>query len=539
MLAFGILVNLVLLIVMFAIIFKANHSVQSARAHEEAAESLKSFGYKQELLRDMGGFSNFAVSFSIISILTGAVTLYGYGFNQGGPAIMGVGWPLVTLFVLFIAAAMAELTSSIPTSGAIYHWASILGGPRWGWFTGWLNIIGQVTIVAGIDFGCAGFASALIFANPTHLQTLITYAIILAMHALLNHIGINVVSKLNSFSAIYHIIGVFIIIGVLTAFGPHHNVAYLFNASFSTATTSSTPYWFAFLVGLLQAQWTLTGYDASAHTSEETIDPKVRAPWGVYLSVAISGIFGFILLAFVTLSIKDPAAVAHAGNNAFIVAIQQAVGGWFGQAMLWMITVAMWFCGLSSITSSSRMVFAFSRDKGLPFSHIWAHVSKKFFTPNYAIWLVTIIAFLSAIFNNVYAVITSLSVIGLYGSYFVPIFLKLRAKFKGAWTEKDDGPWSLKGWSMPVHVIACLWIVFLVVLMVVSPSDVAITNSYTLHYATGKIFLGVVALLIIYFFAYAKSHFMGPHLGSYAAISERLRSKKERGFMQSGETSNR
>lgn len=535
MLLFGILVNLILLVVMFAIIFKANHSVQGARAQNVSSEDLKSFGYKQELLRDMGGFSNFAVSFSIISILTGAVTLYGYGFNQGGPAIMGVGWPLVTLFVLFIAAAMAELTSSIPTSGAIYHWASILGGPRWGWFTGWLNIIGQVTIVAGIDFGCAGFASALIFGNPTHVQILITYAAILLMHATLNHIGINVVSKLNSFSAIYHIIGVFIIIGVLTAFGPHHDVGYLFNANFSTMTSGSMPYWFAFLVGLLQAQWTLTGYDASAHTSEETIDPKVRAPWGVYLSVAISGIFGFILLAIVTMSIKDPAAVAQAGNNAFIVAIQQAVGGWFGQAMLWMITIAMWFCGLSSITSSSRMVFAFSRDKGLPLSHIWARVSKKFYTPNYAIWLVALIAFLSAIFNNVYAVITSLSVIGLYGSYFIPIFLKLRAKFKGAWTEKDDGPWSLKGWSNPVSVIACAWIIFLIVLMTISPSDVAITSSITLHYATGKIFISVLVLLTIYFFAYAKNRFEGPHLGSYAEISQRLR-KKDDATVVTGET---
>ncbi|MFX3616713.1 MAG: amino acid permease [Sporolactobacillus sp.] len=535
MLLSGILVNLILLIVMFAIIFKANHSVQGARSRQVAVEDLKSFGYKQELLRDMGGFSNFAVSFSIISILTGAVTLYGYGFNQGGPAIIGVGWPIVTLFVLFVAAAMAELTSSIPTSGAIYHWASILGGPRWGWFTGWLNIIGQVTIVAGIDFGCAGFASALIFGNPTHTQTLVTYAVILVMHALLNHIGINVISKLNSFSAIYHIIGVFIIIGVLTAFGPHHNVGYLFNANFSTATNGSMPYWFAFLVGLLQAQWTLTGFDASAHTSEETIDPKVRAPWGVYLSVAISGIFGFILLAIVTMSIKDPTAVAQAGNNAFIVAIQQAVGGWFGQAMLWMITVAMWFCGLSSVTSSSRMVFAFSRDKGLPLSRIWARVSPKFHTPNYAIWLVALIAFISAIFNNVYAVITSLSVIGLYGSYFVPIFLKLRAKFKGAWTEKDDGPWSLKGWSNPIHVIACAWIVFLVILMSVSPSDVAITKNYTLHYATGKIFISVIVLLTIYFFAYAKNHFKGPHLGSYAEISQRLR-KKDDSAVISGET---
>ena len=105
---------------------------------------LHQFGYAQQLLRDMGGFSNFAISFSIISILTGAVTLYGTGLNSGGPVVMGIGWPLVTLFVLFVAASMAELASAIPTSGALYHWASLLGGPAWGWFTAGLHLSGLV-----------------------------------------------------------------------------------------------------------------------------------------------------------------------------------------------------------------------------------------------------------------------------------------------------------------------------------------------------------------------------------------------------------
>src|SRR3989441_7556937 len=118
-------------------------------------EVLHRFGYAQELLRDMGGFSSFAISFSIISILTGAVTLYGVGLNAGGPVVMGIGWPLVTFFVLFVAAAMAELASAIPTSGALYHWAAFLGGPAWGWMTGWVNLIGVIAAIAGIDFGCA------------------------------------------------------------------------------------------------------------------------------------------------------------------------------------------------------------------------------------------------------------------------------------------------------------------------------------------------------------------------------------------------
>ncbi|MFD2615733.1 MULTISPECIES: amino acid permease [Terrilactibacillus] len=528
MMFLGILLIALAVLVMIGIFTKARNSVRIARQNGTISGDLSAFGYKQELLRDMGGFSNFAVSFSIISILTGAITLYGFGFNQGGGAVMGVGWPLVTLFVLFVSAAMAELTSAIPTSGAIYHWASILGGPRWGWFTGWFNMIGQVTIVAGIDYGCAGFASSLLFDQPTKTQMLIVYAVILASHAIINHMGIRLVSKLNSVSAIYHLIGVAVIIGALIYFGPSKNVSYLFDTSFSTATNNATPYWFAFLVGLLQAQWTITGYDASAHTSEETTDPKVRAPWGVFLSVAISGIFGFILLALVTLSIKDPSAVAAGGTNAFFVVIEQSMGGTFGQIVLWLVTIAMWFCGMSSLTSSSRMIFAFSRDKGLPLSKLWGKVSAKFRTPAYAIWLVASIAFLSGIFDNVYAVITSLSVIGLYSSYAIPIILKLRAIYKGVWLESDNGPWSLGKWSVFVNVIACAWVAFLIVLFVAAPSDVPLTSSYVLHHATGKVFGVVLVALLVLFAAHAYKNFKGPQLGVYKAVSDRLTGKNNK-----------
>ncbi|GAF37856.1 amino acid permease [Lentilactobacillus farraginis] len=527
MMLFGFAIIFITVIMMLAILVKATDSVRKWKLRSGSLlQNSKSFGYKQELVRDMGGFSNFAVSFSIISILTGAVSYYGYGFSNGGPAMMGIGWPLVTFFVLLVAAAMAELTSAIPTSGAIYHWAAILGGPTWGWFTGWLNVIGQVTIVAGIDYGCATFAASLLFTNPSKPVFLLTYAVILGSHAILNHVGINIVSKLNSISAIYHVIGVFLIIGVLAVLGPQHSGTYLFH-TFSTTTSQSLPYWGAFMIGLLQAQWTLTGYDASAHTSEETLNPKIQAPWGVYLSVAISGIFGFLLLSLVTVSIKDPTAVANAGNNAFIVAIEQAAGSRLGSAMVWLVTIAMWFCGCSSLTSSSRMVYAFSRDGGLPFSKTWKKVSHHFHTPATAIWLIAVLAFLFGTSDGVYAAIGTMSVIGLYGSYLIPIALKLRARILHVWTKKEDGPWSLGNWSIAVSAVACGWIVFLILLMIFSPTDVQLTSNLVLHYATGKIFVVVLIALVIDFMVYAKRRFKGPKLGSYAALNKQLTAKRD------------
>jgi amino acid transporter len=527
MMVIGIILIIVTLMVMIGIFMKANQGIKIARAKGNTGGDLNSFGYKQELLRDMGGFSNFAISFSVISILTGGVTLYGVGFTNGGPAIIGIGWVLVILFCLFMSAALAELTSAIPTSGGVYHWASILGNRTTGWFSAILNTVGQVATLAGIDYGLAGFAGALIWEKPTTMEINLLCAGILLSHALLNHFGIHIVAKLNNVSAIYHMVGVAIIVCALAFFAPsHHSISYLFDTSFSTQANSlHIPYGIAFLFGLLQAQWTITGYDASAHTSEETIDPRIRAPWGVYLSVVVSGIFGFLLLSMVTLSITNQAMVA-AAPNAFLTAVQQGLGSTFGSFLSWMVSVAMWFCGLAATTSTSRMIYAFSRDNGLPLSKIWGKVSTKFRTPAPAIYLAVVIALLLGLQPGVYAAVTAISVMGLHTSYLLPLFYKIRAVYRGAWTNEDNGPWHLGKWSVPVNIIALLWIVFFDVLFVLAPNDVTFGN-YTVHYTTGKAFLVIIAAVFLLYFAFAKRAYKGPYLGSYSEVNYRLNKKED------------
>jgi len=473
----------------------SEYNESAAGVINKDSNDLEQFGYTQELLRDMGGFSNFAISFSVISILTGAVTLYGYGFGMGGPAVTGIGWPLATIFTLLVAAGIAELASAIPTSGALYHWATILGGAGWGWFTAWFNMIGQFAITAGIDFGAAQFLAPLLGIEEDWNHFLVIYACILISHGLLNHVGIKVVAWLNNFSATYHIIGVVMLVGALLLFGPHHDVGYVFKTGF---TTSEYPYWWAFLLGLLQAQWTFTGYDASAHTVEETVNPRVKAAWGVYLSVLVSAIFGFIMLFVLTTTIGDADQVAGA-SNPFIYVVEQALGGWAGRATLWMVTLAMWFCGLSSVTSNSRMIFAFSRDGGMPKSKTWATISKRFQSPVAAIWLSVVVAFLMAIYSGGYSVIVSISTIALYLSYGIPLFLKMRAQLNGTWTARNNGPWHLGKWSLPANIIGLIWIAFITVLFVAPPNDI-----------TGYTMSGITVLLVIYYMVSARKWFKGP-----------------------------
>ncbi len=510
---------------------QSDSAVTAAKA-ESDKEVLHQFGYAQQLLRDMGGFSNFAISFSIISILTGAITLYGTGLNSGGPAVMGIGWPLVTLFVLCIAASMAELASSIPTSGALYHWSALLGGPTWGWLTAWLNLIGLIAAIAGIDWGCATFLAPLIGMSDTSRSYLIVFAGLLLSQAILNHIGIRTVARLNDFSAIYHIGGVLIIVVALAFFAPKQPLAFLFTKTFNSvhlpawfgslltskhpvpvpAEGIKSPYWFAFLGGLLQAQWTYTGYDASAHTIEETKDASVRAPWGIYLSVAVSGFFGFIMLAFITLAIRDLPAAAQ-DSNPVIYIFTKALGDKFGRLMLWIMTLAQWFCGLACITSTSRMIFAFSRDNGMPLSRVWANVSHRYRTPAAAVWLATVAAFLLPClilglvalrpkdldFTKLYPAVTGISTIGLYLSYGFPLLLKLRAQRQGVWDSRANGPWSLGNWSMPIACVSIVWIAFITVLFVLPPNDL-----------TGYIFAGTLFALLLFYWLAVRGRFRGP-----------------------------
>lgn len=477
------------------------------RADADAAD-LRRFGYAQQLLREMGGFANFAVSFTIISILTGAIVLFGHGLNYGGPAVNGWGWPLVTLFTLAVAASMGEIASKIPTAGAMYHWAALLGGPGWGWFTAWVNFLGQMATTAGIDYGIAVFAVDLL-GGKGQGPILAVYGALLLSHGLINHYGIRAVAKCNDLSVWYHIV---VTLGLSAAFLwlARRPLSFAFEPGF---TTSPYPYKWAFLVGLLQAQWTLTGYDASAHITEETLDPRRNAPWGMFLAVLLSGVFGYLLLLALTLAIGDLPAVA-AAPNPFIAVAEAALGPAMGRAVTWAVLGAMWFCGLSSVTTNARMAFAFARDGGLPFSELWCRVSPVYRTPAAAVWLSVALAFAIGLYSRAFTVIASISTIGLYVSYIIPVALVLRARGRGEW--KDLGPWNLGRWGWAVNAGAVAWVAFISVLFVAPPNQ-----------QTGYTFAALVLALAVYWLGWARGRFGGPR--RVGTEEELLRLERELG----------
>src|SRR3954466_1416521 len=379
---------------------------------QQDIRDLPKLGYAQQLFREMGGFSNFAISFSIISILTGAVLLYGYGLKFAGPIVNTVGWPVVSIFTLCVAASMAELASAYPTAGGLYYWSLRLGGRGWGWVTAWLNMLGQVTATAGINIAAATYIIGAVtrmfnlsaeIALP-FVGTITTTSwsfqvcvmtLLMIPQVVINIYGIRLTARLNDFSVWWHIAGVFLLAALLLFFGAHHNsFSFLFSHTGAVnpleAVSSeikpgvtgpalvfgdlkfasplftlfpaladlykTAPFLLVFVLGLLQAQWTYTGYDASAHVAEETVMARLNVSWGVFLSVAVSAVVGYVLVMILTWCIPN-GDVKTTANDPYPVlyVVYQNLAPALGHLVALVIGGAMWLCGSSSITSMGRM----------------------------------------------------------------------------------------------------------------------------------------------------------------------------------------
>lgn len=516
---------------------------------------LHRLGYAQQLFREMGGFSNFAISFSIISTLTGAILLYGYGLKFAGPIINTVGWLVVSLFTLCVAASMAELASAYPTAGGLYFWAFRLGGRTWAWVTAWLNMIGQVTITAGINVAAAIYiigavtrifdvpadAKIPVFGSLTnwYFQVLVMVVIMLPQ-ALINIFGIRLTARLNDFSVYWHIIGGAVIVALLTFFGKHHNdFGFLFqsvtsvnpldasSADISGASApalafgdfkfrsplfglfpalaefyKAAPFALVFVLGLLQAQWTYTGYDASAHVAEETVMARLNSAWGVFLSVAVSAVCGYVLLLVLTWCIPngDVATMANDSYPVLYIASQNLSA--FGANLVAVIIGgAMWLCGSSSITSMARMWYAFARDDGMPGAHFIKLVSPRYRTPVWSILITSALAVFICLYAAAYFVVTSISTITLYLAYGIPIYLNWRNKRhrRGEFVTPETAPWNLRRWGPIINVIAIVWTLFITIVFSLPPNELVLWTMLLLTVA-----------LTVYWHGHAKRRFVGP-----------------------------
>ncbi|MEI5102829.1 amino acid permease [Streptomyces sp. PmtG] len=463
-------------------------------ADGEDARILQSLGYTQQLHRRMGAFGNFSASLSVISIMSGTLLLFGYGLNSGGPAVITWGWLAVGPLVLCLAASLAEITSRYPTSGGLYYMARQLGGERWSWYTGWLNLLGLLGGIAAQDYGIATFTAAWMNLQfdytPTPGSLLVLYAVILALHAVLNLFGTRLMNILTSLSAWWHLTGAIVIIGSLALVPSDHKSAGFVFSEFTNNTGWGAPA-YVILLGMLLPVFALAGYDTSAHLSEETNHASVAAARGVFRSVAVSWIAGGILLTTLLFAIQDYATTLDSPSGVPVAQILlDALGMAAAKALLLVIIVAQFLCGYTVTASTSRMIYAFARDGALPGSAHWKKVSRRTAIPANAVWLAVAVAFVLALpslySNTAFTAVTAISAVGFTSAYAIPVLLRLihRDRF-------TPGPWHLGRWSQPIGWVAVLWAAGVSVLFLL-PQSSPITAS-TFNYTPVAV---VVALLI-------------------------------------------
>lgn len=492
------------------------YAVAMEREQDIAREDeklLQRAGYRQELARRMSAFSNFAISMSTICILAGGLTSFHVGLCSVGGAAIGIGWPAACLFSLIVAATMAQVASAFPTAGGPYHWSSILGGRAWGWATACFNLAGLVAVLAAINVGTCRFAVAAFSQSfdldPAALPPSVSklaVVLITVSQAFINHRGIRLTSRLTDLSGYLIIVVAAALTLALMIFGiaevgfhPDRLIAF---TNYSGLPLGDNPVWprtenvaWLFALGLLLPAYTITGFDASAHTAEETLDAVHSVPRGIVRAVWVSGLAGWLLLAALVLAIPDMDAAAAAGEQSFFHILTHTLPPWLHAPLYGGIVAAQYLCGLATLTSASRMTYAFARDGGLPFSALLRRVSPTRRCPSAAIWAAALVSATFAVAIP-YEANAAICAVFLYISYVLPAALSLRAHGR-TWTRM--GPWHVGRWYRPLALLSVLGCGLLIAIGVQPPNDIAI-------WIVG----GCIVVLAALWWGYMSRRFPGP-----------------------------
>ncbi|MBP2548995.1 amino acid transporter [Neorhizobium galegae] len=501
---------------------------------KQDVQILHSMGYAQELERRMSSFSNFAISFSIICILSGGINSLGQATAGAGGASIGIGWPLGCLISGIFALGLAQISSAYPTAGGLYHWGSILGNRFTGWLSAWLNLLGLVTVLGAINVGTFYFffgAFGTTFGiEDTLVHRVLFVAVITGLQAAINHFGIGLTAKLTDFSGYLIFLTALALTVACLAYAPSWEFSRLFTFANYTGqptvaadgTLTGAAVWpnvvsgaMAFLLGLLLPIYTITGYDASAHTSEETVKAAESVPRGMVSSVIWSSVFGYVMLCAFVLMLPNMEDAAKQGWNVFFWAMDTQVNAKVKIVLYLLIFISQFLCGMATVTSLSRMIFAFSRDKGLPASSKLAKVSPQYRTPVAAIWTGSVLSVLFVWFTSAitiagtpaYSIVVSCTVIFLFLSFMMPIALGLGAIGTAKWPAM--GPWNMG--VATYKLVAVLAIVAMIVIFFIGvqpPNDWAL-----------EITVGFLVLTAVVWFAFEKRRFQGPPIGD--AIAKR------------------
>ncbi|KAI0324641.1 APC amino acid permease [Cubamyces sp. BRFM 1775] len=473
--------------------------------------ALAKLGYKQEFRRAFAPLGVFAFSFSLAGIFPSLATVLIFTLPYGGPVTMVWGWAICAFFILFEGLALAELASAAPTSGGLYYWTWDLASPRWrkllAWIVAYTNSMGLIAGFASVEWGLAVqiMAAVTIGTNsafvPTTAQTFALFVALLVVHGFLASLATAVIALLQSFYVVINTllpIAVIIAMPIATPKEFKNTAAYTFGAFTTSREQSGWPDGFAFVLGLLAPLYTIAGFESSIHMSEEAHNARTAVPWAIVYTVIISSVIGWvanIIFAFCMGTDLDSIVDNPIGQPTATIFFNSF--GRSGTLALWSFVVfAQFMVGQNTLTVASRQMFAFARDRGLPFSGILYRMNKRTQTPVNAVWASAFVAFLLGLLvfagPTTYSAIFTIALAGQYTAFTIP----MASRFLGGkkWV---PGPFTLGRYGLPVTIIAIVWMAFSMAILAfpAKPGPSAESMNYMV-----VVYCGWIGLCLLYYY---------------------------------------
>ncbi|KAI9288839.1 amino acid/polyamine transporter I [Umbelopsis sp. AD052] len=478
-----------------------NANIQHAE-HTTADESHQVLNADEELLRSLG-----------------YKQMWGTAMYEAGSMAVIWGWFVTTMFTICVAVSLAEICSAYPTTGGLYFWVSRLATADWVplacWLTGWANWMGLAFAITSVDLGLAQFIGSVINIWQPEVDTSVymEYGIfvgILIIHGIITSVAVRWNGIMNQLSFWFNMLGILLIVIVGLALTPNKpSGSWVFTSESFANNSGFSSDGYAFLLVILQSQYTLSGYDSAAHMSEETKNSQSGSPFGMLFSVIANGVSGFIFLIGCSFMVQN--FDAQITNATILPELAQVFYDGVGPAwtMVFLIFVmgSIFFSGSALTLGSSRMVYAFSRDGAMPFSKYLHSLNDKTKSPVWAVWFNIVVAgllgLLFIINSTAYTAIVSVNTIGSQLSYFFPILLRITISRKTF----VSGPWKLGVFAVPLGVISCLWLLFTCVLFILP--TVAPIDAENMNYAILP-FVVIMGASTLYYYLFARKWFTGP-----------------------------
>ncbi|MCJ1403830.1 hypothetical protein MMC11_007053 [Xylographa trunciseda] len=456
-------------------------------------EVLVALGYKQEFKRDFSLLSTFSVSFSVLGLLPSIASTLSYNLAYSGPAGSVWGWVAAGVLIQFVALSMAEICSSMPTAGGLYYASAVLAPEGWGplcsWITGWSNFLAQT------------------------FHVYLVLVALLIFEGLLTMNSTKFIGRLNVIGTVANLIALIIFI-IWMPVGSINTPKTNSNEFVWTEIINGTewPSGFAFMMGFLSVIWTMSGYDAPFHLSEECSNANIASPRAIVLTAQLGLYLGWAIILVIAYTVQNiPDVVSGQYGQPMGSLCLQVLGPKAGLAMFSINIIAQFFVGQGCTVASSRVVYAYSRDGALPGSRWLKKVNHTTHTPVYAVWFVLTLGALLGLlmFASPVAIgaVFSIGAIAQYVAFTLPIALKLFVvgdKFR-------PGPWHLGRFSKPVGIIACGYVLVMVPVLCFPSVKGADLNTLNMNY-TCLIYGGVMSLALLWYAVDARKWFKGPKI---------------------------